>query len=370
MVNSKKVYLFYSGATDITGKTLVEELGIKGGKTKPTGTTYKVVVGWGAKTKEDISFSAGVRVLNHPNAIRKNRNKLNALKMMADNDVNVGVYGAAKNIMTAINNGNIKFPLLGRTKFHQGGKGLWICLNKTQVKAARDEGAQYFREYQNITQEYRVHVCGGKVIYAQKKVTRSNMEEAFVDQYGKKIKSVAEKNDVALDEDTLAYVLRRMAKYHPTPDHIVKSNYRGWKFSRVTNNNLAKNLKDEAVKAVSALGLDFGAVDIGKTEDGGVVVLEVNTGPGLEGSSLKAWKTALTSLINSKLAPAEVAAHAVEPDQEEVAKKVAGKKLSKKTLLGKVQNASKVFEGLVDAAETDEELETLNKLFTKTFKVG
>ena len=52
------------------------------------------------------------------------------------------------------------------------------------------------------------------------------------------------------------------------------------------------------IDAVSALGLDFGAVDIIEDADGKLYVLEVNTAPGLEGQTLTLMAEALKELID------------------------------------------------------------------------
>lgn len=60
-----------------------------------------------------------------------------------------------------------------------------------------------------------------------------------------------------------------------------------------------QGVRDLAHRAVAALGLDFGAVDVGVQDDGTLVVFEVNTAPGLEdgttekyGVAIRQWGTA------------------------------------------------------------------------------
>jgi D-alanine-D-alanine ligase-like ATP-grasp enzyme len=54
-----------------------------------------------------------------------------------------------------------------------------------------------------------------------------------------------------------------------------------------------------AIKAVSAVGLDFGAVDFGTDKEGNVWLLEVNTSPGLQGmsASIAAYREHLRGLL-------------------------------------------------------------------------
>jgi len=66
----------------------------------------------------------------------------------------------------------------------------------------------------------------------------------------------------------------------------------GWRI--VYDNFKSKGAQRElAAKAVEALGLQFGAVDIGIKEDGSLIVLEVNRAPGLEGGTVTAYAGAI-----------------------------------------------------------------------------
>jgi len=61
----------------------------------------------------------------------------------------------------------------------------------------------------------------------------------------------------------------------------VRSHETGWRFSYGGGSNPSE--REVAIQAVDALGLDFGAVDIGIVNSA-PLVLEVNTCPGLEGT--------------------------------------------------------------------------------------
>lgn len=56
----------------------------------------------------------------------------------------------------------------------------------------------------------------------------------------------------------------------------------------------SKQMRLLAAKAVKALGLQFGAVDLGLTYEGVLMVLEVNRAPGSEGGTLDAYKRAIS----------------------------------------------------------------------------
>jgi hypothetical protein len=77
--------------------------------------------------------------------------------------------------------------------------------------------------------------------------------------------------------------LPKTLKAHPW----VKSHRLGWKISYL--GGAPSHLVVEARKAMAALDLDFGAVDCALTYQGEPVVLEVNTCPGLEETTLELY---------------------------------------------------------------------------------
>jgi glutathione synthase/RimK-type ligase-like ATP-grasp enzyme len=115
--------------------------------------------------------------------------------------------------------------------------------------------------------EYRVHVFNGEVILYQKKSRRVNEET------GEVVTAEGEEADV-----------RNLAS--------------NWVY-RTGNLNRLERIEQLAINAVAALGLDFGAVDIIKDENGDVYVLECNTAPGLGNTeTLLAYESAFTNLIS------------------------------------------------------------------------
>jgi len=350
------VYLWYSGATDLTGKTLMKELDIVGGTTKPR--DKKMVICWGTKISKDTAFADKVTVLNNPNMIRRNRNKLTALTYMRNTDLNVPVADFFK--AEDIHHHLQEIPLVGRRNFHQGGKGFWLCLTKGQVTAAVNEGAQYFQKYIPIKDEYRLHIFNGKCLYAVKKVVRDNMREAFIEQHTEKAKNAAERKGIDIDENTMSFLLERLGKEREHPDHIVKSNTRGWKFTRVKSPK--KEMVDAAINALKAIKLDFGAVDCCIDEDGSPWIIEVNTGPGLKGSSLKAWTDALKANIKE----------VTTPKPKKVVKKVAAvaKKATKTVQVTRkkeqLRSTMMTLADLIEAAD-DDEVDAIRSAASKMF---
>lgn len=115
-------------------------------------------------------------------------------------------------------------------------------------------------EYIPKNSEYRVHVFDGRVIDVQQKRRRNGYERKDQDQYIRNYKN-------------------------------------GWVFCR-ENVNPGDNVLDLAVQAVKCLGLDFGAVDIIINKYKGPFILEVNTAPGLTGTTLQKYVQAFKDYNN------------------------------------------------------------------------
>jgi glutathione synthase/RimK-type ligase-like ATP-grasp enzyme len=361
--NRSNAYIWYCGATDGTGKRLAEALGCKHGSKKPVQKNTAMVIGWGAKTKEDVTLGS-LPVLNHPDKIRGNRNKFNALQVMEKAGVSVAKFIAAESVEQALNKGHVTLPLIGRTRYHQGGKGFWECPTLTHVRNAINEGAQYFQNLIEIKDEFRMHTFeDGGVIYGVKKVqrTRAEMEDAFVRHEVEKHKRAAEKNGEEFDEAALTKVFKRQAKTWAAngANQMVRSNRMGWRFARVKQ--VTQKIEAECVKALSALGLTFGAVDCCTDASGKVWIIEVNTGPGLEETPFNAYVEKFKELCAAALEPKTKARTA--------AKKVTSAKAKPATKGGaKEQLAAKLAlaQEMIEKAD-DEEAEVANRLFAKMF---
>mgnify|MGYP001573297728 FL=1 len=79
-------------------------------------------------------------------------------------------------------------------------------------------------------------------------------------------------------------------------DPYIRNHDAGWVFCR-ENVHPPQAVLQAAENAVMALGLDFGAVDIGFHNNIGPCVYEVNTAPGLEGQTLTNYAEAFQKLV-------------------------------------------------------------------------
>lgn len=138
----------------------------------------------------------------------------------------------------------IQFPAIGRPDRHTKGRGLWRVNSEADVAQAlqgrvyrngkRKAAATHFMAYVDAPKEYRVHVFRNRVIRLSEK-------------------------DFSVPDEGRNYTTR----------------------SAVGQD--VSHLRNAAKMAVSAVGLDFGAVDI--LSDGSQAwVLEVNSSPGLGGT--------------------------------------------------------------------------------------
>lgn len=133
---------------------------------------------------------------------------------------------------------------VGRTFNHTGG------LDLLRPPAAPD----YWVKKLELVKEFRVHSFQGKSIRAGIKSKRED--------------------------------------FHGTLSPWVRSWDGGWriKYDGVSSK---KKHRELAHKAVAALGLQFGAVDIGQKADGSLVVLEVNRAPGISDGTTAAYAAAI-----------------------------------------------------------------------------
>lgn len=157
-------------------------------------------------------------------------------------------------------------------------RGKWLA--RTQLRGSGGEGIVVIREGDAVPQadlyvkyipklhEYRVHVFGGRAIAVQQKRKREGVEQS-------------------------------------ADEALIRNADNGWVFcvdNVVFPDGTEAGVKDEAVAAVSALGLDFGAVDIilGR-DDNRPYVLEINTAPGLESPTvISAYVEAIGAVLRNE----------------------------------------------------------------------
>ena len=172
---------------------------------------------------------------------------------------------------------------IARSKYHVGGNDL---LNTP----ARPD---FYAKKEPLVKEYRIHSFNQRSIRAGVKQPRDGFQV------------VGSEADFKLGLDA-----------HPW----IRSYDGGWRIN-YDDFQSTKDLRELAHKAVKALKLNFGAVDIGERADGTRLVLEVNKAPGLEGGTLEAYKRAIEKWlevepvveVKKEAEPAKPAAPYVNP---------------------------------------------------------
>lgn len=135
------------------------------------------------------------------------------------------------------------------------GRGIVVADSVDQLVQCR-----LYTRYVKKKAEYRVHVLNGQVLDVQVKRKR----KGFEGERDTKVRNLAN-----------GYVFCRDGITEPV------------------------GLRDLAVKATRAVGYDLGAVDIAYNERGNrLVVLEVNANPGMQGTTLEKYATAIINGIN------------------------------------------------------------------------
>lgn len=213
-----------------TSRALAEELGVGWNDENATH-----IIRWGNRRPMPNATHA----LNNARALGKNSDKFHQLKMMDEATPHVPIIEFSRN------HEDLSGTILGRSTHHLQGRDV-------KVYKLRDEIGQhdFFTKYVEKDCEYRYHI--GKIG----------------------------------NEYKVLYCQRKLPKEGTDPTMVCWNHRFGFKFSRVTQ--YRQDMVEASIAAVKACGLDFGAVDIfGKGRK--VYVCEVNTAPGIEASSFKAY---------------------------------------------------------------------------------
>lgn len=245
-----------------------------------TGTRKSLLVNWGCSANTISGLNA--KILNNPNKISNAANKLKSFDLFEDNDVSYPWFVSrndnefkAKLIERVLDDTSRGF-MFRTTATGYGGAGIhpvtnfgvkvhaaFGSLNEStigmyidQVLQDIDEPVVFVSEYFKSRDEFRVHVVCGQVIFCQRKALRTDEQRPS------------------------------------NPSFEVRNHANGFIFQQ-NNIEVPEVVKAEAIKAVQALGLDFGAVDIKAKQEATrpehCAVLEVNTAPGVSGNTLKAY---------------------------------------------------------------------------------
>ena len=230
------IYLYKTRPSD-TAVALVKAGAIRRMKrlSKP-----KILLNYGA-IKSLTNFTG--RYLNHPDAVNRASCKIDTFKILSSRGLSCVPWTTDKN--EALTWQQEKKMVVARTLTRASeGRGA-IFLEPDQEIVS----APLYTQYVKKKAEFRVNVAFGSVINIRQKKRRKDFEGEV--------------------------------------NNLCRSHSNGWVFCSEGVDKSNPILQEMALSAVSALGLDFGAVDIIYNEkQNQYYILEVNSAPGMEGETL------------------------------------------------------------------------------------
>lgn len=246
------IYPYKQGSE--SAKLLAKELGAKrimleGSKFK--GSPDKVVINWGSSSLSDEALKC--KVVNKPESVSVAADKLAFFKTVSDvsrvpkwttNRIEAIAWNVDGHIILA------RHKLTGNS-----GEGIEV------IDYGEMPDAPLYVQYVPKKQEYRVHVFNGEVVDVQRKARRKDVPDEAI-------------NWRIRNHDN-GFIFARGEALGEVPDDVLV----------------------QAVNAVKACGLDFGAADVIYNDKQQLAfVLEVNTAPGLSGATLTGYVERLAKL--------------------------------------------------------------------------
>lgn len=214
--------LLYARAGAVTGRALGELLGLYARSTP----RYPVLIRWGS----------AIRCIEATNCLNKREGVLNcciSTRMLR-------ILKEAEIPCPEIVHGDVDFKVMLRKKHHYQGRDIIIADGGNVEELLSIHDREYATRFIPSIAEYRFHVFQDKVI--------------------KKFKKVG-------------------------GEGVIRSSRFSWHYSIIKNTPMTA-ASELAINAVRVLGLDFGGVDILKSDSGNLYVLEVNSAPGLNSATL------------------------------------------------------------------------------------
>jgi hypothetical protein len=254
------LYSYKPGSKSATA--LATSLGIKtirhkGSKFK--GREDKLIINWGAsEVPEEVNKCT---VVNNADSVKLASNKLTFFRTVKDY-VSVPDFTTDKEEAKAWFDDGIAVVVREKLTGNSG-EGIVILDDDLPWDQYNHSNAKMYVKYVKKKDEYRIHVVDGAVIDKRRKALRSDFPKSRA-------------------------------------DFRVRNYDGGFIFAR-DGFEVPTCVEEEAVKAVLACGLDFGAVDVvWNNFHQKAYVLEVNTAPGLEGSTVDNYAAAFDEMFKDE----------------------------------------------------------------------
>lgn len=211
-----------------------------------------LIINWG----NSITPTWNATMLNSPQAVRGAVNKALAFQLMQEAGVSVPEFTTSKEQAVKWYSPKRRIKVVER-HILTGHSGQGIKIKETPEEL---EEAKLYVKYIPKLYEFRYHVFQDSIIDVQQKRRKNGWKE------------------------------------YSNYSSEIRSHDRGWTFCRDAMDPLPPTAASEAIRAVAALGLDFGAVDlVYNGHHDKVYILEVNTSPGIEGETMFTYVNAFYS---------------------------------------------------------------------------
>lgn len=252
----KDTFLYSHNPKSEGARELAKALKIR--RIKPQGSAFipsidKTIINWGSSALPEGYLKA--RVLNQPEKVATSSNKLLAFKELQQTVRSVPFTTELETVKEWLSEG---FSVCARTILNSSSaNGLFIFDGiETFINA------KLWTKYIKKKDEFRVHVIGKDVILVQRK--------AF------KKENVNENSQI---------------------DKRIRNLDNGYIFSR-NDFSVPGDILKQSIESIKTLGLDFGAVDVLWNEkQQQAYVLEVNTAPGLQGSTIEDYANGFEKIL-------------------------------------------------------------------------
>lgn len=253
------IYPYKPGS--VSAKELAAALGVKRIKhrnSKFKGRAGKTVLNWGASELPEEVMKCNV--LNKPVAVKAASNKRDFFELIKaynkDAEAPVRVPEHTLDEDDALAWALEGKAVVARQKLTgNSGAGI-VMVNKPNDMVK----APLYTLYVKKKDEYRIHILNGKVFDIQRKARNRDIEDENVNWQ-------------------------------------VRNHENGFIFQR-NDFDTPQDVIGQSLRAVEAVGLDFGAVDVAyNAKEGKAYVLEVNTAPGLVGTTLENYTEAFAALV-------------------------------------------------------------------------
>lgn len=243
------MFFLYHKKTRPTGKVLAKALGFRHFGIVAREADF--LIRWG----NAMPVRAGAEI-NSAQGISRASDKVRAFEAMKAAGVTIPWYTTSpQEASQRLTEGAV---ILGRTR--SGSKGRGIVVYENLGAFFNYPRHDFYSEFVENDREYRLHVVGDKVVRLQRKY-----KEVEVDN----------------------------------PNRFIKNHEQGYRFKQPAR-PLREDRNELAVKAVRAVGLDFGAVDMVIDRAGVAWVLEVNTAPACSPLTAQAYINALVPLVEER----------------------------------------------------------------------